>query len=287
MVVGMRGLSLPFFVGLAVVATAACDLPLPTERGAALFRDPAAGGGEQPPYSCAFCHDIDEPGADGFTRPGFPLRNAARRPSFWGGERRTLRDAANLCVTTFMLGAGFLPEEKDPDWRDLRRYLESLSDPMTAAAALTATLPRDCNICPDPECDSCAPTTMGADAVAGAAVYRRTCQLCHGEYNGGAGSIESAPRLNMGTRGVVVAGTSEDDPDNNPHHIAAKTRFGSFGRWGAPGEGCSTTSAAKAPPPGTAYHLACFPTMPPYLAQRLSTVELRDLIAFFYPGGVP
>src|SRR5688572_12952315 len=123
----MASRALPFLPLVALLA-AGCDLESPEERGAALFRDPKAAGGQMAPYACAFCHAIDEPAEDGFTRPGFPMRNAAARPSFWGGERRTLRDAASLCSVAFMLGRGFLPEDQDPDWRDLRLYLESLND---------------------------------------------------------------------------------------------------------------------------------------------------------------
>lgn len=267
----------------AAALAAGCDLESPADKGAAVFRSATAGGadGKRAPYTCAFCHDVEAAPEDGFVRPGYGLRNAARRPSFWGGTRRTLRDAANLCVTSFMRAPdpGFLPD--DPEWKALATYIESLSDPGGAAAAMPMSLPVDCNICPKKGCDACAPAEAG-DPAAGGVVYRKTCSFCHGSF-GSAGTppVSYAPCLGRGAGGrLKLCGTEDGDSDNNKGHASAKIRFGNFGLFGVPAPGDKSIEL----PPGTIAHLSRTPNMPPYSHERLPEQELVDLLTYMFPG---
>lgn len=265
-------------VAFGALGALACDLESPAERGEKLFTSTATGSTNSAfaPYSCAFCHDRTAESPDDIIRPGASLKNVARRTAFWGGERRTLRDATNLCITSFMRGIVLQPE--DPDWNALQAFLHSLSDAGPTMPALAITLPRDCGICPQEGCDACEPPARG-DASAGATTYARACKMCHGDYGSENKPVANAPALRRGEKHVFVAGTKEDDNDNTRTHVAAKTRFGNFGLFGVPPP-CDEERLML--PPGTQAHATCVPNMPPFVKERLSPTELVDILAYLF-----
>ncbi len=153
------------------------------EFGEQLFSDPRISESAYNEVSCQSCHALDA-GGDGRILPGHPLANAAFRPSYWGGNERRLLDAINVCFRDFQRGYPPLADD-DPRARALIEFLISRS-PERPSAALPFTVVR--SVVRD--------ALPRGDRARGEAVYRASCQGCHGTARGGAGRLtELAPRL--------------------------------------------------------------------------------------------
>lgn len=146
--------------------------PVPArDVGAALFSDPQLSGSAINVHACSTCHAM----TDGSPRlyPGFDLRGAVDRPSFWGGASPSLLDATNACLVFFMRGQPL--ERDDRRGRALYEYLASANEgvmeplPMTIVENV-ATVPR-------------------GDANRGRDVWDAACRECHGDVATGAGRL--------------------------------------------------------------------------------------------------
>lgn len=163
------------------------DRPDPDELtgGEAVYRRPLADGNT---FTCATCHALSEPAADGIRRPGHPIGDAANRPTYKNGRLTSLRDAVNTCVDEWM-GAEPLAAD-DPRWLDLEAFLVEQAG---SAPAAEVTIERV-----DPPADP-----LGGDMIAGRDVYHETCVVCHGEE--GAGSQKAPPLAGAGTEAPLIA----------------------------------------------------------------------------------
>jgi thiosulfate dehydrogenase len=158
----------------SLVAGAACQPTNAVDAGAALFADPRLSTSDFNAVSGATCHDIDDDDDDGRIVPGHPLRDAVFRPTWWGGNALSLKDAVDHCLVFFMREAPL--EATSPQSRALYEYLLSTSTTRPAAALPlsivenVASLPR-------------------GDPRRGAEVYDLACKSCHGDAFTGIGRL--------------------------------------------------------------------------------------------------
>jgi mono/diheme cytochrome c family protein len=130
--------------------------------GARIYREPVSDGNS---YSCASCHAITEPAADGLRRAGHALGDAAARPSFKNGQLNSLRDAVNSCLQEWMNAEPWT--ENDLRWLDFEDWL-TMQAPAQAEPLSFEIVP--------------APTELeGGDDARGRGVFNSTCAICHGE----------------------------------------------------------------------------------------------------------
>lgn len=157
-----------------VVAVSACG-PVPArDVGAQLFADPRLARSEVNAFSCATCHSA---GDDDRILPGFDLRGATNRPSFWGGYSSSALEATNACLTFFMRGEPLTRD--DARGRALYEYLASLS----------ATAPEGG--------DEPLPLTIVENVTSvargnpnrGREVWDAGCRSCHGDPHTGTGRL--------------------------------------------------------------------------------------------------
>ncbi len=164
---------------LLMLTAAACQPTSAVDAGAALFRDPRLSSSDFNAVSCATCHDIDDDNNDnsdngGRIVAGHPLGDVVFRPSWWGGNAASLKDAVDLCLVFFMREAPL--EASSPQSRALYEYLLSTS-PTRPAAALPLTI-----------VENVASLSRG-DPRRGAEVYDAACKSCHGDAFSGAGRL--------------------------------------------------------------------------------------------------
>lgn len=173
---------------LAVVLVG-CASDNEPRSGDAIYRERVEDGNT---FTCATCHAVREPAADGLRRPGHPLADAARRTSYKNGHVDSLHGAVNTCLTEWMAAAPW--SEDDERWIALRDWLDSLA-PAGEVAPITS------EIVPPPAAAS------GGDPIAGRALFNTSCSVCHGQD--GAGT----------ERGPAVAGFEHD-----PAFVARRIR---------------------------------------------------------------
>lgn len=218
------------------------------ELGAALAANPRVTRSQYNPFACLTCHAVRDAGDR--ILPGAPLRGAAGRTSFWGGEVTHLREAVERCWVGFMRG-----DARDLDGRDgqaIAAWLDSLtpagSTEGTAAVPQTwVTTVRDLG--------------PGGDPTRGRAVWQRACAYCHGALDTAAGRL--APLVSR-LPGDTLAEHCDDDisvagyTDRQAYIrgiVAEKTRHGSF--------------------------LGYAGAMPPFSREALSDDDLRHLATLF------
>ncbi|PCJ22336.1 MAG: hypothetical protein COA96_14800 [SAR86 cluster bacterium] len=120
-------------------------------------------------FSCASCHAISEENgfaSDGLRRPGHPLQNASRRPSFKNTELDSMLDAVNICLNEWMNTASWT--ETDTDWINLLNWIDDMADETTAEPVLI-------------EIVTAANSVAGGDAEAGRDLFNTSCIVCHGQ----------------------------------------------------------------------------------------------------------
>lgn len=117
--------------------------------------------------TCHTCHSNDGSRA-GF--PGNSLKNIAYRKTFKGDATNRLLIAVNACTTEWMGGAALT--ENDAAWKEIARYLESISDP-----SVTTPNPMVAEVLDDLPAYEAAYT--GGDAGRGAGLYDENCARCH------------------------------------------------------------------------------------------------------------
>lgn len=159
----------------ALTLLAACQNGTPpNDLGRASYEEVLADGNT---FTCSTCHAIREPEADGLTRPGHPLGDATRRPTYKDGSLTEMRDAVNTCVTQWMNGDPW--SASDPRWTALHAYLDGFATAPTAPAV-------DIQITPPPD------DLTGGDPSVGRTLFNGRCIVCHGADAVG---TERAPAL--------------------------------------------------------------------------------------------
>lgn len=163
---------------LLVAALGACGPIEAVERGEQLFNDSKLSVSSSNVFRCATCHATTEPAPGGQRLPGYTLRGAAARPSFWGGEYTLLLDAVNFCLENFMRGEPLPPG--DASGLALLAYLRSLAPEPVPARPLTVVKNVDM---------AYLTAVAGGEAGRGEAIYRDACSYCHGALRTGEGRL--------------------------------------------------------------------------------------------------
>jgi len=188
---------------------ASCAEPAAKDVGRALFRDPRLSPSEFNDVSCSTCHDDGSGEGEALKRSGHPLTDTAFRPSWWGGNAPTLKDAVDHCLVFFMRAP---PLQRDaPASRALYEHLLSIS-PSTSAPPLPLTVVENITSLPK------------GDPREGERIYAAACAACHGDAFTGAG------RLNELTS--IVPGDSVSFAEQSGFPLSTviieKVRHGSF-----------------------------------------------------------
>jgi mono/diheme cytochrome c family protein len=156
------------------------------ESGERVFTSPIEGGNT---FTCATCHAITEPAHDGLRRPGHPLGDATRRPSYKNGQVSTFLEATNSCLTEWM---------NAPTWQQDDEAYQALHAFLDAGAPASAP-PLSFEIVPPPPDEALG----GGDAEVGRAVFNETCAVCHGPD--GIGTNQALPVAQRGLEAAHVA----------------------------------------------------------------------------------
>jgi mono/diheme cytochrome c family protein len=160
------------------------------EHGERVYSNPIDGGNT---FTCGTCHAVTEPADDGLRRPGHPLGDATRRPSYKNGQVSSFLEAANSCLVEWMNAPVW--SEEDEDYQAVFAFLDAGAP--ASAPALTFEV-----VQPPPE-----EALAGGDAAAGRAVFNESCAVCHGQD--GVGTERALP---VAERGL------------DPTHVAARVR---------------------------------------------------------------
>jgi mono/diheme cytochrome c family protein len=157
--------------------------------GAKVYSTPLRDGNS---FACSTCHSLSEPSPDGVRRPGHQLGDATRRSSWKNGKAHTFLDAANSCVTEWMVGSAWTAS--DPRYLALHDYLD--------AQAKVAQAPNVTFEIASPPTD-----LSGGDVTRGRSLFNQSCMVCHGADA-------------LGTvRGPSIAGSKRE-----PAYVAARIR---------------------------------------------------------------
>lgn len=159
-------------------ALGACGPIEANERGEQLFNDPTLSVSSNNVFRCATCHSTTEKDPAGRRLPGYSLRGAAQRPSFWGGEYTLLQDAVNFCLESFMRGEPLATDDRSG--LALLAYLRELGPAPEPARPLTIVKSVDTGYLA---------TVAGGDAKRGEAIYKEACAYCHGALKTGEGRL--------------------------------------------------------------------------------------------------
>ncbi|MBM4282049.1 MAG: cytochrome C oxidase Cbb3 [Deltaproteobacteria bacterium] len=158
-------------VVVAVVFAGACGPVDGRAAGEALFHDPRVSRSPFNSVTCATCHD-DGTADPAATLPGASLVDVVFRPSWWGGQAGSLKQAVDACFVHFLREQPLAAD--DPRGRALYEYLLSIS-------RREATPPAPLTIVENV-------TTVGAgDPRRGSAIWDRACASCHGAPRTGQG----------------------------------------------------------------------------------------------------
>ncbi|MFB6262842.1 MAG: DM13 domain-containing protein [Bradymonadaceae bacterium] len=136
-------------------------------RGEQVFRTPLEEGNT---FACATCHAVHPPAKDGFRKPGHPLGNATRRPSYKDGKLDSMLAAVNTCLVEWMNASKWT--QSNEKWRALRSWLDS-------KAKVESAEPVDIQIVEPPD------DLTGGDPQAGEQLFNESCAGCHGKNGTG------------------------------------------------------------------------------------------------------
>ena len=118
-------------------------------------------------FTCATCHALSEPAADGIRRPGHALGGAPQRATYKNGRITELADAVNSCLTEWMTAEAWTAD--DARFVALSEFLDA--QPATGEVSF--------------EIGSLAADFTGGDATQGQALFNESCIVCHGRDGGG------------------------------------------------------------------------------------------------------
>jgi mono/diheme cytochrome c family protein len=154
--------------------------PAPDQAlGQRLFEQPLEDGNS---FSCATCHALAEPSADGVRRPGHAVGDSTRRPRWKNGKAPTFLAAVNSCLEEWMVA---------PPWKASDGSFVALRDYLDAQAPAGRAPELKFEIVPPPA------ELSGGDVARGRATFARTCVVCHGA--GGTGT-DRGPKVARSAR---------------------------------------------------------------------------------------
>lgn len=209
------------------------------EHGQALFSDPKASPSTLNVFSCATCHPTTKDSAKGQLLAGAPLAGVTERTTFWGGQENDLLRSINDCLFYFM-GSQKRWTAEDEDAKAMYAYLASLPEETTSPAPFTVVA-------------SVADLEPG-DAKAGADVYARACESCHGALHTGEGQLSA--RISR-LPDAPLAEHAEDgfSADQQRVIFVEKIRHGGFLGYGG--------------------------SMPPFSEEALTDEQIAGLLSYF------
>ncbi|MEJ2418789.1 MAG: DM13 domain-containing protein [Exilibacterium sp.] len=165
-------------------------------RGKLVYAMPNENGNT---FACATCHALSEPAEDGLVRPGHPIGNALRRQDFKNGQLTTFLEAANVCLTEWMVVPTPWTSESE-DFQALKAYIDDQDEGEGVAESVTIQFATPLEFTDAGD--------AGGDPVAGENLFNERCIVCHGESAQG---TERAPDL----RGFV----------DDANYVATKVRL--------------------------------------------------------------
>lgn len=150
-------------------------------EGAKVYMEPRSNGNT---FACAHCHALSEP-MDSFTRPGHPIGDALRRPSFKNGELTSFIDAVNICLDEWMAVDSPWTESTE-EFQELSAFLQDRdsgsnsgdTEPLSFEIATPLTF--------------ASIEEVNGNAATGRETFNASCAICHGENAVG---TERAPDL--------------------------------------------------------------------------------------------
>lgn len=144
--------------------------------GKAVYESRVEGGNT---FTCSTCHALAEPTADKLRRPGHPIGDATKRPSYKNGKVPRMLDAVNSCLTEWMNADAW--QENDARWTALYGWLD---DQAGAGPAPVVEIKRV-----DPPAMA---SLFGGDPERGLATFNGSCAVCHGANAEG---TQKAPKV--------------------------------------------------------------------------------------------
>lgn len=176
---------------LATASVAACTTPSGSDgeagetgelgEGEAVYRQTVADGNS---FTCSTCHALSEPSADGLRRPGHPIADATRRPTWKNGQLTDMREAVNSCLSEWMNAEPWSAD--DPRWLALHDFLDEQAE----LAGIETAEALSFSIVEPPE------DLTGGDPDDGRALFNGSCAVCHGED--GLGTNQAPPVTGFG-----------------------------------------------------------------------------------------
>jgi thiosulfate dehydrogenase len=160
-------------IAVSLSACGATTQASETERGKELFHSTELSPSSRNAYTCSTCHDELEVGEG--LKPGALLAGVTHRSQFWGGQQNDLLRAVNDCRRYFM--AANTPLKPDePDAVALYSYLEALGDAQESEPTEFTVVRTVSDV-------------ARGDTNAGAGLFQRACESCHGVANEGVGRL--------------------------------------------------------------------------------------------------
>ncbi len=151
------------FLGCFVFIGCSSDSGDSTPSGQEVYNSRSLEGNT---FACATCHALSEPTNDGFLRPGHPIGDATRRPSYKNGELTEMLDAVNVCRSEWMIAPEWTASSAE--WLALFEYLDGQAT-VDVAPELSFSIV-------SPPAD-----LMGGDMESGRDIFNGRCVVCHGE----------------------------------------------------------------------------------------------------------
>ncbi len=156
---GAAALSLALLAGCSDSADPSVAL-----TGQAVYAERQPGGNS---FACATCHALEEPASDDFRRPGHPIGDALRRPSFKNGQLSNPLEAVNSCLTEWMSAEPWTDDARE--WTLLQGFLSDQDSGNGDAQALSFEITA-------PPAD-----LSGGNKERGQELFNGSCAVCHGK----------------------------------------------------------------------------------------------------------
>lgn len=137
-------------------------------------------------YTCATCHALAEPAADGIRRPGHALGGAPSRRTYKNGRVSSFREAVNSCLTEWMGAEPWTAEDRR--LAALEKFLGE--QPSVGDSVSFEIVPPAADL-------------GGGDADRGRALFNRSCVVCHGMD--GAGTEKAPPIAGLALEPEYIA----------------------------------------------------------------------------------
>lgn len=147
--------------------------------GERLYRESLEEGNT---YACATCHALQEPASDGLLRPGHPIGNATKRPTYKNGQFDEMLSAVNSCLEEWMNAPTW--EKSDDDWKTLRDWLDS-------QATTDSAEPLEYDVASPPS------DLGGGNAEEGRQIFNNRCAVCHGKDAAGTNRAPALRRSDL------------------------------------------------------------------------------------------